>query len=1093
MSGQRRRYNVGCVKLRAHQRTISHDIVGTTDESWAQRGYLDVIGSDSDGPGELARFPYGAEVVYSLELTDAEAEQFAAASNLRYLEETQWHKPLRYVARPTGTAPVPTLATLSWLRARQVDLRRWHGRDVRVAVLDQGTTKVVRDAMGFTLIARTVTSGVTLGSSQELIDPDNHHHGCLVAPNAVPAGGLLLDAIICNSSGSSNDTWEAAGIRWAVDNGAKVINLSFGGGPGVPSQAFQDACAYARDNGEAQIVISAGNDDLADLAVPSSASRLFSGVHSAIAFDESTDRRALFSNHASDASGCSTGVDVDSFDIYGYPVRWNGTSAAAPHMAQLLARALTGAQFTPVQVGAAFKANTRDTGAGAIEQGGGAYDLRRALTALGVGPTAAAGVTTPAHLDSRGGATTPAAWSITPASGVAVDDVQLIVLVSSVDAPIVVPPGWTMLTDAAYYGGWEASRNIPVGPTRVRVLAAPYTAAQPASLSLSFGGGTWFSALAIITVRCPGGMDPERFAPLVQFGTGGSITALSAVPASSNDLQLCVFAQRHPTATTGSLSLPTGLTQQGFWRPSSGTTGYTLLVATSQLASAAATPSYTSTSNDATGTWAALTLTVPGGAVPSTPITQVESAGPAGAAALFLPSNGSGSVVSGGSGGGSSVTTATVTYPASTVIIPNPERGWYYFAEEAHYLANNTGFVQLTQAELTTARTTNAYSLVFKYYVIEKYRAQDTIDQAYLDLLATDFNRIRAAGCKAIIIFSYNNNEPTGPPYNAEPAPARVFSHFDQLAPTLNAHADVIDSLQVGFIGVWGEWYYSDNFGDEGVLTTAQWNDRKTLLRKQYDQLDPRIFLQIRYTGVHHRWFTEDTTRNPARAGFYNAAFGASDNDMGTWGEYTTQSLSAMQAYMESTTALGVPMALESNENNPPRSTWDGGLAADLARYHGSAWNPQGWAGNTVIADLTQAQRDEAARRLGYRLRLTTATLPATAPVNATLPITLTITNDGFARTYRQRPVQIVMVNGAATVTRTLAYDIRNVLPGQTVTISENITGPPSTGSWALHLVLPDPSASIAARPEYAIQLANTGVWDATTGRNSLLQTLTVS
>lgn len=442
---------------------------------------------------------------------------------------------------------------------------------------------------------------------------------------------------------------------------------------------------------------------------------------------------------------------------------------------------------------------------------------------------------------------------------------------------------------------------------------------------------------------------------------------------------------------------------------------------------------------------------------------------------------------------GGSVTTATVNYSASTAIIPNPERGWYYFADEAHYQTDNSGFVQLTEAELTTARTVDAQTLVFKYYIIEKYRAQDAIDSAYLTLLATDFNRIRNAGCKAIIIFSYNNNDPGSPPYNVEPAPARVFGHIDQLAPTLNAHADVIDAIQVGFIGSWGEWYYSDNFGDLGVLTAQQWADRRTLLRKEYDQLDSRIFLQIRYVGVHHRWFSEDTNRDKRRAGFYNAAFGASDNDMGTWEEYTTQSLAAMQTYMETNTATGVPLALESNENNPPRSTWAGGLEADLIRYHGSTWNPNGWAGNTVIADLTQGQRDEAARRLGYRLRLTTATLPATAPINATLPVSLTLTNEGYARTYRQRPVQIVMVNGGTTLTRTLAYDIRNVLPGQTVTVSENIAGPPSTGSWALHLALPDPSSSIAARPEYAIQLANTGTWNSTTGRNSLLQTLTVS
>jgi len=628
---ERRRYSVGAKKLPWYQRDLAHRILADGD-----RGYRDVLGSDSDSGPARAQFPRGSHVAYSLELTEEEAAEFAAASNARYVEPDEEIPPARYVARPTGTAAVPTLATWSWMRGRYVDLRRWHGRDVPVAVLDQGTTAAVRAKMGYTLVVRTITSGLTLGPGQELVDPD-HTHGCLVAPNAVPAGGLLLDCIISGDTGSAANSSIAAGIRWAVDNGAKVINISFGGPPGTPAQVIQDACIYARDNGGAQIVISAGNDDLSDIGSPASASRSFSGVHSAIAFDEATDRRGLFSNHHADASGCTPGVDVASFDIHGYPARWNGTSASAPHMAQLMVRALTGGQFTPTQVGAAFKANTRDTGAGASEQGGGAYDLHRALTALGVQPATAAGVATPTHVDSRGVAAATASYSVTPAAGVTADDMQLVVLISQVDAHGIAPPGWTILTDATYFAGYERAAGQSIGPTRCRVFAAPYATAQPASTLLSFGGGSWWSALGIITVRGAGGMDPERFAPLVRFGTGASVETLSAVPATTNDLQVCVFAQRHPTATTGTLSLPGGLTQRGFWRPSTGTTGYTLLVATTALTSSARTPSYTSTSNDATGTWAALTLTIPGGDVPVAPVVQTELAGPPGGAVPFLP------------------------------------------------------------------------------------------------------------------------------------------------------------------------------------------------------------------------------------------------------------------------------------------------------------------------------------------------------------------------------------------------------------------------------------------------------------------------
>lgn len=47
------------------------------------------------------------------------------------------------------------------------------------------------------------------------------------------------------------------------------------------------------------------------------------------------------------------------------------------------------------------------------------------------------------------------------------------------------------------------------------------------------------------------------------------------------------------------------------------------------------------------------------------------------------------------------------------------------------------------------------------------------------------------------------------------------------------------------------------------------------------------------------------------------------------------------------------------------------------------------------------------------------------------------------------------------------------------------------TGTYALLLDLPDPQLS--SRPEYSIRLANENVWEAATGLNSLLHTVTVN
>lgn len=627
---ERRRFSVGVVKIPYADRDLAHRVLTPRDD----RGFRDVIGADT--ADHDSRFPVGAEVSYSVELTAAEAEEFAAASNARYVEPDRVNRPHRAIGRPTGTPAIPTDATWAYMRARYIDMRRWHGRDVRVAVLDQGTTAAVREKMGWTLVARTVTGGVKIAAGEEIGRPvSDHEHGCLVAPNAVPAGGLLLDCVIVEDEGFAFDSAQAAGIRWAVDNGAKVINLSFGGDPGTATQVMLDAADYAATSG-VQIVMSAGNENLADLGSPSSMSRTKTNCHSSIAFDESTDRRALFSNHHADGSGCAPGVDVRSFDPFGNRVYWNGTSASSPHMAQLIARGCTGGTYTPTQVAAALRANPRDTGAGASEQGRGAWDLQRALAALGAIPTTptTAGVEAPSVIGAAGAAGAFSSYNIAAPAGIAADDVRIVVLVTDAYAEITVPDGWTMLLEEHYYAGWEFSEGITVDPVAVFVLAKPYVVGEPSPAVIRFVPDSGLSALGCLTVRAAGGLDPERFSPQVRFGVGSSIPALPVLPATTNDLLVCAYAQLQAEASLATLSVPAALTQRGFWRPTSGSTGYPLLLATAALASGARTTAHTSTAN-ASGTWCSVAFTVSAGAAP---VTSTASPGDApGSAGGFLP------------------------------------------------------------------------------------------------------------------------------------------------------------------------------------------------------------------------------------------------------------------------------------------------------------------------------------------------------------------------------------------------------------------------------------------------------------------------
>jgi hypothetical protein len=632
----RKKYNVGAWKLPYEDRDVAHAVITPGDE----RGYQDVLGADTADDDE--RFPVGAKTAYTIELTEAEAEQFRSASNARYVEEQQtegFQRPGRAIDTLPGVPQFPSLVTQAWQRARYVDLSEWHGRDVLVSNLDGGSTSAARNALQLTRVASQDFSGNPPVTANE--------HGCLSLTTAVPPGGRCLEAHIWGENDEISDSGIAQAIVWSVDNNAKVLNLevdvSVGNTNEYMQQVVDDALEYARDDG-VHVICAAGNDNKTFLTTPGNYCRLFTNVHTSIAFDESTDRRALFSNHSSDASGCTPGVDVFGVNSTGQVQTWNGTSASAPNMCQLFARALTGTRFTANQVGAAFRNNTRDTGAGASEQGRGAWDLHLALASLGAVQAAStvAGPHTSTVVDARGSAGFGPGMQVTLAPTVTLGDMQLVFLASSFELDTLTgAAGWQVISDHPWPAGWEPAGTI--GKSRVRVLARTYAEGDPTSFTWNFNGENHDIAFGTMTLRGALGLNPDDFVPIARFGDSGSVTTTTVLPNTTNDLQICMFAQRQETTVlSASLSVPAGLTDRAFIRPTgTRTLGYAMRLATRQLTSGARTPTYTSTSNDSTGTWVSVALTIPSSFVepppPPPPPQQELPQGATAGAVAFLP------------------------------------------------------------------------------------------------------------------------------------------------------------------------------------------------------------------------------------------------------------------------------------------------------------------------------------------------------------------------------------------------------------------------------------------------------------------------
>ena len=137
---------------------------------------------------------------------------------------------------------------------------------------------------------------------------------------------------------------------------------------------------------------------------------------------------------------------------------------------------------------------------------------------------------------------------------------------------------------------------------------------------------------------------------------------------------------------------------------------------------------------------------------------------------------------------------------------------------------------------------------------------------------------------------------------------------------------------------------------------------------------------------------------------------------------------------------------------------------------------------------------------MGYRYALLNATLPSQAVNGQVVTFNLTFINSGFAATFSLRPVHLIAVKADVTCTAELPTDVadpRFWLPqanatggGPTYAVSAAVqTAGVETmpeGVYSLFLHLPDSSASLRHRADYAIRLANSAMFNQTTGWNAL-------
>jgi subtilisin family serine protease len=166
-------------------------------------------------------------------------------------------------------------------------------------------------------------------SSASFLDAANpaHGHGTLVAGviAAWAPGSMIMPLRAFDDNGQADTFIIAKAIRHAVDNGADVINMSFG--LDTLSITLRKALDYAEAK-NVVLVASAGNSNTSSPQYPAAYANVMS-----VAATDLGDKKAWFSNFGSTVFVSAPGVNVIAPYPGGYYAVVSGTSFAAPIVA----------------------------------------------------------------------------------------------------------------------------------------------------------------------------------------------------------------------------------------------------------------------------------------------------------------------------------------------------------------------------------------------------------------------------------------------------------------------------------------------------------------------------------------------------------------------------------------------------------------------------------------------------------------------------------------------------------------------------------------------------------------------------------------
>lgn len=482
----------------------------------------------------------------------------------------------------------------------------------------------------------------------------------------------------------------------------------------------------------------------------------------------------------------------------------------------------------------------------------------------------------------------------------------------------------------------------------------------------------------------------------------------------------------------------------------------------------------------------------------------------------------------GGGGGGNSGNTlvSKEDYTQTSSDIANPERG-FYLQMDFHFLNGGVkyGDNNLNLSSLgTDINNFTQGSLIQTNFWLKEFKNQSSLTPQAVQSIKDILGVVRSKGKKAIVRFGYSDSDSSSQrPYDA--SKSNILSHINNLSSVFSEYDDVIYIVQLGFIGAWGEWYYSTNFTRDGVsdpdyryfdyannheytyyvndawgnhtTRVKNFSNRSAVIQAVLDAVPTTRQVGIR-TPMLKRFFLSpndidhwdelndfyqdnmsSSQKKNARLALFNDVYMIDgDKQMNTfvcdYDKLMWKQQSAHLACGGETATINSSMSHYQDYINYMNSLSQNDVLNNLKEHHMSYlhyhmgsylfqdWYSKGW--------LTPINKT-----LGYRLWVTK--LKMTGPnknQGSTVTFEVTIKNSGAAPVINARPMQLVLMHGSTPYPLGDLGDIRSVASNGSVKFTLTVSLPRTIASGDnLAVWLPDAESNLQSNSKFSIRLAN--------------------